>query len=57
MVWCRPRTNQLFAFDCRLEIFIPAKSEHGGMLPFLMGDRLAGRVDLKADRRNRLLVV
>jgi uncharacterized protein YcaQ len=59
LVWFRPRTERLWDFHYRIEIYTPEPKRVFGYysLPILWYGQIAGRIDLKNDRQSKTLMV
>jgi uncharacterized protein YcaQ len=59
LLWDRPFARRILGFDHLIEVYKPAPQRRYGyyVLPFLRGDRIVGRADLKSERQEGRLVV
>jgi uncharacterized protein YcaQ len=59
LLWDRPFAKRILGFDHLIEVYKPAPERRYGyyVLPFLRGDRIVGRADLKSERQEGRLLV
>jgi uncharacterized protein len=59
LLWDRPFARRILGFDHLIEVYKPQPQRRYGyyVLPFLRGERIAGRIDLKSERSEGALVV
>lgn len=56
-LWDRKLTDELFGFEYRWEVYVPASKRQYGyyVLPVLRGNRFVGRIEMRTDKAERIL--